>query len=377
MGLKRGEGIGGDDGLDELLAGQCGCLLQSAARQAARGRKTVGSCLGISDGESRHCGAIARRKRAGGGSWFDGWGLPPDGHVDGCEAPQKQLPMFQLISTFHMASCLVADLGGLDELFDKEETLQANARAPGGKIKKAAAQHEEQPWRQAEISDSEGEEEGAPSEEEEEGSGSEGLSEDDDLGEIGLLESGEDEEAEEGLDEEEQEDLGQEEEEKVWEKQQGGEERQQGDSEGSEQLSGSGSDGQLSDLDVLGSGASSGEEDGQEDGEEEEDKEAGTGSEDASGSGSDREPARQRQRPAPAEAANPTERYVPPAARRAAAAAAAASAGAAQGEEERVARRVRGLLNRIAESNLQGIVGQLAELFQVGGQATGQARCGR
>lgn len=49
-------------------------------------------------------------------------------------------------------------------------------------------------------------------------------------------------------------------------------------------------------------------------------------------------------------------KYVPPAAR------ARAAVGGSR-EDERVVRRVRGLLNRLAEANLQGIVGDLVELY--------------
>ena len=49
-------------------------------------------------------------------------------------------------------------------------------------------------------------------------------------------------------------------------------------------------------------------------------------------------------------------KYVPPAIRRAQLVAAGA-AGGARVEDERIIRRVRGLLNRLAETNLPGIVG--------------------
>ena len=71
--------------------------------------------------------------------------------------------------------------------------------------------------------------------------------------------------------------------------------------------------------------------------------------------------------------------YVPPAVRHARMAAAAASAPAksasdahrsADIEEQRLVRRIRGLLNRLAETNLQGIVAELAALYESEGRSS-------
>jgi len=61
--------------------------------------------------------------------------------------------------------------------------------------------------------------------------------------------------------------------------------------------------------------------------------------------------------------APPTGRYIPPAARQQAAAAAASGT-----DDERVIRRVHGLLNRLAEANMQGIVTDVSELYTSSGR---------
>lgn len=64
-------------------------------------------------------------------------------------------------------------------------------------------------------------------------------------------------------------------------------------------------------------------------------------------------------------------KYLPPALRAAAAAAAAATPGAAESAaDERLMRRVRGLLNRISESSLPKVAAELAALFATEGRRT-------
>eukprot|EP00887_Chlorella_sp_A99_P005712 scaffold1.g5712.t1 len=258
------------------------------------------------------------------------------------------------------------DLGGIDDVLEEEsEPEAAAAAAASGGGKRKAAEAAAEAWR-AGASDGSGEsgDEKGGSEVEQgmsDGEGEEGASE----LEVGWSEEDEESDSESDSDEEEEGEEGSNARRRRPQQQRrgGGEGSEDEEGGGEEQGSGEEEEEELSDLELLhGGGSSSSTE--EEESESDEDEEAGSGSEDE---GRQRGPANGAA--AAATAAAPG-RYVPPAARRTAAAA------AADGEdEERVARRVRGLLNRIAESNLQGIVGQLAELYQEERRAVSDAVC--
>ncbi|PSC75596.1 nucleolar MIF4G domain-containing 1 [Micractinium conductrix] len=253
------------------------------------------------------------------------------------------------------------ELGGIDDLFGSEaeedaSLAQQQQRRQGTKRRAGAAAPAA--YGSGSGSGSEGE-----------GEGGEDFTSDEEDGLEGLLDSGSDGEG--GSDEEEEE---------------GGSGSEEGGgslgSSGDSLLDGLGSSEEESDEEMGGSSGSEGEEEGaaaavwqrrqkrqragsegEESGSEEGDGEEEEGS-DSLASGSEEEEEEQQA----AAATAPVGKYVPPAARRAAAAAAAAAGGSGSEAAARVERRVRGLLNRLAEANIQSIVSDLAELYQQEGR---------
>ncbi|KAL4421444.1 hypothetical protein ABPG75_010735 [Micractinium tetrahymenae] len=227
------------------------------------------------------------------------------------------------------------ELGGIDDLFGSD----SEGQAAGGAGKKRKQPATGGLGSAGSSSDEDLASEGGEEEEEEDG-----FSAGEEDGLDGLLGSGDSEGEEDGEqdsdEEEEQEEQGSE----------GDEDEEQGGSSGDDSL--------IAGLDAE-------EEEEEEDdaellGSEEEDGEAEEDGEGSSSSGDDEAEQQQAQQQPAA-----VGRYVPPAARRAAE---AAAGGGGSEAAARVERRVRGLLNRLAEANIQGIVSDLAALYQAEGR---------